>query len=481
MSLNNVMLVLGISLALADMILGLLLKFLGDEPWVRTWCGWGAFVVTSALLGLIVAYVLYVSGVGFFRSFFISAGFVLVLFGCFLPQMQWVVGYKAVDTTASHEVAIHLLYRDKQFQIFNDGETNLQLWGTHLDNGPRTIDPEPRFISPRGGMYFIRSDALEREVLSKVSDSSGTSVRFELFLKNDVNEEYVASFILVIHVRNHVVSIDTQMVGLDKKAWSALIPVTQDPRPLTGLIFGIASKVIAQNEATLDLENTCELLLFVENPTNEPSIVKDIEITASTDDGKSVDISVPQSQLPRPVSGDPEVPFRSIYEAAQTPIQPGAGSNIFVRFALRNVTYDNIAVETWRVTFRDTKGRPHTALPTRGVLNTPSAKKPETFRQEAFAVWKDLHTLALKHGRDPTDDEAASIVLEFGTSDLTDHYHRLSDELYGLLGYTGPIVQLRKLIPYSLDNLKQMDDLLYKIAASLPNDLPAKGIYDHEA
>jgi hypothetical protein len=118
-------------------------------------------------------------------------------------------------------VTLHLLYTDDQFRVFNDGNRNLYLWGTRLDGGKKTIGPKPLIVSPGPvGDFVPVSRSLHQEFLSKVHVGRSAQTPMTLYLKNNVGEEWIARFTLLITNERGVVNIVTQPNDVVKHHWS---------------------------------------------------------------------------------------------------------------------------------------------------------------------------------------------------------------------------------------------------------------------
>ena len=115
-----------------------------------------------------------------------------------------------------------LIYTSHRFQVYNDGKTNLSLWGSQMGGGAKDILSEPRIISPSPTTYyFIPGESFEEECKGKMPNGQMGRAYLTLFLTNALRSRYVARFILLIHREHDVISVDTQLVRLEQKDWNS--------------------------------------------------------------------------------------------------------------------------------------------------------------------------------------------------------------------------------------------------------------------
>lgn len=108
--------------------------------------------------------------------------------------------------------SVDLIYQNKEFDIFNKGKTNLYLCGDRLNDGPKSIDA-PRVISATTGSYHIYATQVEKEMLEKFGNDAERTVPFELYVSTEDKKKHIIKFLLMIHIRGGVVTIDTQNMG----------------------------------------------------------------------------------------------------------------------------------------------------------------------------------------------------------------------------------------------------------------------------
>lgn len=123
--------------------------------------------------------------------------------------------------TLNYLPSVDILYENKQIKIYNRGKTNLSFWGTKLGNGPKTIEKEPRIISPNPNtFYYLLFDHVEKEVVQKFGPSGETRVPFEVFIEDAKQQKYSVKSILWIVVVDGQIKIHTQNTGIQSVDWS---------------------------------------------------------------------------------------------------------------------------------------------------------------------------------------------------------------------------------------------------------------------
>jgi hypothetical protein len=108
----------------------------------------------------------------------------------------------------------------KRFNIFNRGQTNIYLWGTKLGDGPRSVESEPRLITPNGGFYFLRADEWEKKILAALPTNRETRGNLELFLTNQAATKYVVTVLVIVRVpAAGQISVDSQTTSIKPNQW----------------------------------------------------------------------------------------------------------------------------------------------------------------------------------------------------------------------------------------------------------------------
>ena len=126
-----------------------------------------------------------------------------------------------------YAVTVDMVYQDKQLKIYNRGKTSLFLWGTQLDDSPRSIGDEPRVISPstpgpfglNDTYYFLYADSLEKVLLDKLGKNGETLVPFRLFVSDQRKKKHIINFKLLVKVTDGVLQISPQNLGTVDSDW----------------------------------------------------------------------------------------------------------------------------------------------------------------------------------------------------------------------------------------------------------------------
>lgn len=119
----------------------------------------------------------------------------------------------------SHVVSVELSYAPQKLNIFNKGRENVWLWGTKFGDGPRTMEPNPRLVTP-GGSYYLLTDKLEPEILQKVGQNGDDTKPLEIYIESQINKKYVVRNLLFIQVRTGAISIHSQTISIQEADWS---------------------------------------------------------------------------------------------------------------------------------------------------------------------------------------------------------------------------------------------------------------------
>ena len=222
----------GLTLILAFLSVGFMLAMprLSDHPRYKHWCGIGAYCSGLGALWVIVSLlVVLFLGMTVIRGSVVVASALVFLSAIYWPHIEQRFGYgpkTAVTATPAipldYAVALHLIYTNHRFQVYNDGKTNLSLWGSQMGNGPQDILREPRIISPSPTTYyFIPGESFEKECRAKIPNDQMHREYLNLFLTDALGYRHVARFILLIQRNNAVISVDTQLVGLEQRDWGS--------------------------------------------------------------------------------------------------------------------------------------------------------------------------------------------------------------------------------------------------------------------
>ncbi len=119
-----------------------------------------------------------------------------------------------------HQPSVEVAATPDQIQILNKGSNSVWLWGTHVDHSPKTIEAEPRLISPQG-FYYIPLAVLKASVLGRVGPTGQERLALLLFIKTADGRKYVVRNLLLCIAQAGEVSVHSQTVAIDFQDWSA--------------------------------------------------------------------------------------------------------------------------------------------------------------------------------------------------------------------------------------------------------------------
>lgn len=208
---------------------------------VKHLSGVGAIVCFTVVISIALMLLLGFLGMTRVQAIGVPLGLCIAALTGFWPEIDRFAGYRpnggvtpSPIPTAGHPVLLHMTY-DGAFHVFNDGVANLEIWGTQMSNGPRSIEGQRRIIAPHTE-YFIRDDGIHAEILRKVPRGHSAKTGMTLFLRDDAGEDYIARFILVIHNASpKPLVIDTQMTDLVREKWSEQPAVRNERAAVTSL------------------------------------------------------------------------------------------------------------------------------------------------------------------------------------------------------------------------------------------------------
>jgi len=118
-----------------------------------------------------------------------------------------------------HQPSVEVATTPDQLQVFNKGSSSLWLWGTHVDHSPKTIEREPRLITPQG-FYYIPLASLKAGVIGRVGSNGEERLSLMLYIKTTDGRKYVVQNILLCLVQAGQVSVHSQTVGIEHQEWA---------------------------------------------------------------------------------------------------------------------------------------------------------------------------------------------------------------------------------------------------------------------
>lgn len=133
------------------------------------------------------------------------------------------IGFKQIEINnqlleLNNVVSVEVAYATKKLNVFNKGKNNIWLWGTKISKEPKTIESEPRLITP-GGFYYLLTDKLESKILQEIPGDGSIKVNLDLFIKDGRNKKYIIKNLLFIQVKNKDITIHSQTTSINQSNW----------------------------------------------------------------------------------------------------------------------------------------------------------------------------------------------------------------------------------------------------------------------
>ena len=116
------------------------------------------------------------------------------------------------------QVSVEITYSNKRINTINKGQTNLFLWGTRLNNDAKTLEKQPRLVTP-GGSYYILANDLDTELKQKLPKDQDVWVPFEVYLSNQNSKKYIVKCLLLSKLVNGEVTIHAQTLSINPGDW----------------------------------------------------------------------------------------------------------------------------------------------------------------------------------------------------------------------------------------------------------------------
>lgn len=117
-----------------------------------------------------------------------------------------------------HQPSVEIAATADQLQIHNKGTSSIWLWGTHAEHSKRTMQNEPRLITPQG-FYYIPLDALKVNILGRIGQDGEERLTLMIFIKTSDNQKYSVRNILYCQVVAGNVTIHSQTIAVDRQEW----------------------------------------------------------------------------------------------------------------------------------------------------------------------------------------------------------------------------------------------------------------------
>ncbi|HXZ11439.1 MAG TPA: hypothetical protein VEG64_03515 [Candidatus Sulfotelmatobacter sp.] len=127
-----------------------------------------------------------------------------------------------------YDVSVNVVYEQdtKDLLFSNNGRTNVSLWGVMIERGGYLPGNEGRTIPP-GGSYKIELPQILDLMNSRFPKPAEGFIAFEVYLKNEKNEEFVLHGYFAMHWKNDVGKVGTQTASIMPERWSK--PATKPP------------------------------------------------------------------------------------------------------------------------------------------------------------------------------------------------------------------------------------------------------------
>jgi hypothetical protein len=120
----------------------------------------------------------------------------------------------------NYAISVVLTYDDSQrrLNLFNNGKTNIWLWGTKLSNQKPTLEKEGRVIAPTG-YYYFNFAPIRQELVQKLPKGGESQILFDVYLKTANGRPYVVVALLVASWSGDVLQLRTQITSVRPSKW----------------------------------------------------------------------------------------------------------------------------------------------------------------------------------------------------------------------------------------------------------------------
>ena len=108
--------------------------------------------------------------------------------------------------------SVAVIYQDKRVNIFNQGRTNLYLWGATYGDLPVTVDKEPRVIAP-GICYYLFAENIEKQMLDHLQNNQEGFTTFHVFVTTQDSKRHTIKGRFLGKISGGTVAIHTQAIG----------------------------------------------------------------------------------------------------------------------------------------------------------------------------------------------------------------------------------------------------------------------------
>jgi hypothetical protein len=107
----------------------------------------------------------------------------------------------------------------KEFNLLNNGRTNIELWGSKLAGGKPVVFKQAQLLTLNAGYRFAAS-TLYDELSQYVKKGSSVNLPYDVYLRNERGKEYIAHFQLAVFWQEASLTIFTQLNGIEPGRWA---------------------------------------------------------------------------------------------------------------------------------------------------------------------------------------------------------------------------------------------------------------------
>jgi len=119
-----------------------------------------------------------------------------------------------------HQPSVEIAVNANQLQVLNRGSSSIWLWGTYVDHSSKSIEENPRLITPQG-FYYIPIEQLQKSILARVGSVGEERLSLLVFIKTSDGRKYVVRNILFCQVQGGNLSVHSQTIAVDQDEWTS--------------------------------------------------------------------------------------------------------------------------------------------------------------------------------------------------------------------------------------------------------------------
>jgi hypothetical protein len=129
------------------------------------------------------------------------------------------INEKLLSISLYPSVAVAYDSKQKRINVHNESNSNVWLYGTRYSDRKRNIKDNPVLIPPKGS-YYILGENFDVFVRSKLNTEKQTFMPLDLYIKAADGNMYVVYNRLLCMMKNDVVEIHSQTIGIVPEDWS---------------------------------------------------------------------------------------------------------------------------------------------------------------------------------------------------------------------------------------------------------------------